>query len=217
MEAKEIEAHGRDLLKAASSGASSPFILETLTKLRDGVNASAELLRSTKIGVTVNNLRKHKDPVVQKQAGDLVGKWRKDVGKASPAPAKAGSKDSPAAAKGSPASTPNGPGTPVKTNARDKSTVPPDQRSAKADKVDTAQTGNAIRDGCLKLMYDGLAFMSEEGALPLCPAHRTTTNPVHRQLQAQSSPSPQQSKQPPTPTSPQKPPHPTRRRCAPSS
>lgn len=162
MEAKEIEACGRDLLKAYANSETSTFLLETLTKLRDGVNATSELLRSTKIGIAVNKVRSHKDAAVQRQASELVAKWRKDVGKASPAgQTKSGSRDSSAAAKGSPASAPsssNGTGTPVKH----KTEVPPERRNSKADNVDTAQTGNDIRDSCLKLMYDGLAFMSEE-------------------------------------------------------
>ena len=41
-------------------------------------------------------------------------------------------------------------------------TVAPEKRSAKEDGVDTAITGNSARDGCVQLIYNGLAFMSEE-------------------------------------------------------
>ena len=43
--------------------------------------------------------------------------------------------------------------------------VDPEKRNSKADEVETAVTGNQTRDGCVKLMYDGLAFMSEESRI----------------------------------------------------
>jgi transcription elongation factor S-II len=42
------------------------------------------------------------------------------------------------------------------------SKVDPEKRNTKADGVDHQVTGNAVRDGCVKLMYDGIAFMSTE-------------------------------------------------------
>jgi transcription elongation factor S-II len=50
----------------------------------------------------------------------------------------------------------------VKKEQAKKSTVDPAKRNSKADKINTDVTGNQTRDACVKLMYDGLAFMSEE-------------------------------------------------------
>ena len=44
-------------------------------------------------------------------------------------------------------------------------TVDPAKRNSVTDNISTAVTGNQTRDACVKLMYDGLAFMSEEGML----------------------------------------------------
>ena len=157
MDAKEVELKGKAITKAFASGDPPPVILGLLDELRKGVQASEEILRSTKIGVTVNKLRQHKDPNVTRQASELVAKWRIDVKKN--------------AAAGSGTSTPkvqNGLSSPARSPApakmKAKHNVPPEKRNAKVDKVDTKVTGSPTRDNCLKLMYDGLAFMSEDSA-----------------------------------------------------
>ena len=43
-----------------------------------------------------------------------------------------------------------------------KFTVAPQKQAAKKDGVDTAITGNSTHDGCVQLIYNSLAFMSEE-------------------------------------------------------
>jgi transcription elongation factor S-II len=158
MDSKEVELKGKAITKAFAGGDSSSTVLGLLDDLRKGVQASEELLRSTKIGVIVNRLRQHKDPNVTKQAAELVSKWRMDV-KKSVVTAGSGS-STPKVNNGlsSPAPSP----APAKAKAKAKHTVPPEKRNAKVDKVDTKVTGSATRDNCLRLMYDGLAFMSED-------------------------------------------------------
>ena len=153
MDTKEVELKGRAIAKAVNGGDPSSTVLSLLEDLRRGVQASEDLLRSTKIGVTVNRLKTHKDPAVVKQAIELVSKWRADIkktggtsGASTPKPAANGAS--------SPVPTPNKP--------KQKHTVPPEKRNAKEDKVDINLTKSVIRNSCLKLMYDGLAFMSEE-------------------------------------------------------
>ncbi|KAI9710225.1 MAG: RNA polymerase II elongation factor [Chrysothrix sp. TS-e1954] len=165
MDAKEIERRGRDLTKANSPTQPEPpsVLLRLLSELKTGVRASEDLLRSTKIGITVNKLKQHKDPQVAQQAQELVGKWRRDVKEAS-----GGSAKSPTgtASNGSPLSK----GDKMEVDARspgaagkekDRATVKPENRSAKADGVDCSVTGNPGRDNCTRLIYDGLSFMSE--------------------------------------------------------
>ncbi|KAF2403871.1 transcription elongation factor S-II [Trichodelitschia bisporula] len=147
MEAKEVERIGRDISKAVAEGNSSPMITTLLDKLHAGVQPSEELLRSTKIGMVVNRLKQHKDPAVAKLADEVVSKWRREVRK------KSSNSPAPAAPAAQPASAPK---------SKTKLSVPPEKRNTKADNVDIKVTGNAIRDSCVKLMYDGIAFMSEE-------------------------------------------------------
>ncbi len=165
MDAKTVERRGRDLSKAATANEPSSTLSSILDDLRAGVKATEEILRSTKIGITVNRLKTHKDAAVARQASELVAKWRRDV-KGGPAAANKG-------VNGSPGPVVNGNGSGAKNGEREEGgdakmgreksfTVAPELRNAKTDGVNTNQTGNDTRDGCIKLMYDGLAFMSEE-------------------------------------------------------
>jgi transcription elongation factor S-II len=165
---KEIELKGRALSKATASGDPSSTILSLLEDLRRGVVASEDILRTTKIGVSVNKLKQHKDPAVARNAGELVSKWRSDIRskghganstptstpKVGTGTAQKSELNSPASKLASPA--------PAAPGVKAKHTVPKDKRNSKLDGVDVAVTGNATRDACVKLMYDGLAFMSEE-------------------------------------------------------
>ena len=156
MDTKEVELKGRAIAKAVNGGDPSSTVLTLLDDLRRGVQASEDLLRSTKIGVTVNRLKTHKDPAVVKQAIELVAKWRSDIKKTGGA---SGASTPKPAANGASSPTPS----PAAANkSKQKHTVPREKRNAKVDKVDTNLTGSTIRNNCLKLMYDGLAFMSEE-------------------------------------------------------
>jgi transcription elongation factor S-II len=155
MDVKEVEQRGKAIAKAYAAGDPSSSLLSLLKDLREGVRATEELLRSTRIGVTVNKLRQHKDPTVAKQANELVGKWKSDVrknasGSATPKTANGIASPAPAATSVTPT-----------TNAK-KHNVPPENRSHKTDKVDWKVTGNDTRDNCVRLMYDGLAHMSED-------------------------------------------------------
>lgn len=154
MDSKEVELKGKALTKAATGGDPSSTVLSILEELRRGVQASEDLLRSTKIGVIVNKLKTHKDPAVAKQASEVVAKWRMDVKKAG----SSGASTPRPVANGMSSPAPS----PVPANkAKPKLLVPPEKRNSREDKVNTALTGNQVRDNCLKLMYDGLAFMSE--------------------------------------------------------
>jgi len=157
-DAKEVEKRGRDLAKAASTNEPASVLLGLLSELRIGVKASEETLRATKIGIAVHKLIKHKHGAVASAAKELVDKWRTDI------KAGGGSKGSPAPSKTSPAG-PAAPSPSINGGASrtaEKSGVRPENRNSKTDNVDTNQTGNAIRDACLTLMYDGLVNMTEE-------------------------------------------------------
>ncbi|CBX95569.1 hypothetical protein IAQ61_004395 [Plenodomus lingam] len=160
MDAKEIELRGKAIGKAVAENEPSANILNLLNGLKTGVDATEDLLRSTRIGVTINRLRTHKDPAVQRLATELVSKWRDQVKKqpkkGTPAKTAANS-----GASASPAPPPSGTASPAPAAAKKKHDVPADKRNHRTDKVKYQVTGNDSRDACVKLMYDGLAFMSE--------------------------------------------------------
>jgi transcription elongation factor S-II len=157
MESKEIEMRGKAIAKAIQEGEPSASLLKLLGDLKTGVQATEDILRQTRIGVIINRLRTHKDPAVQKLASDLVSKWRDEVKKAP----KKGTPSKVANGSASPAPPPSGTSSPMPLQQKKKHDVAPDKRNHKTDKVKYQITGNDTRDGCVRLMYDGLAFMSE--------------------------------------------------------
>lgn len=156
MDAKEVELRGKAITKAYAGGEPSSVLQGLLSELRKGVRATEDLLRSTRIGVTVNKLRQHKDPAVASQANELVTKWRSDVRKAG-----AGT-STPKTSNGTASPAPAAAPSPAPLKPKAKHNVPPESRNDKTDKVDWKITGNDVRDNCVKLMYNGLAHMSEE-------------------------------------------------------
>nr|KMM64188.1 transcription elongation factor S-II [Coccidioides posadasii RMSCC 3488] len=162
MDAKEIEVRSKALTKAAGSAEPSSTIISILKDLQNGVRPTEDLLRATKIGITVNRLKTHKHPDVARLAGDIVHKWRHEVNKQKTGASPVGSQRS----SDSPKQTPNGMATQTSgaeaSDKMSKSTVPPDKRSWKADQVNTAHTQNKTRDSCIGLLYDGLCLNSTE-------------------------------------------------------
>lgn len=164
MEAKDIEERGKQLAKAASGGDPPATLLALLDGLK-GWTATEKLLRQTKIGVHVNKLRQNSDAQVARTAATLVNKWKTDV-KRSPATAASSGTNSPAPAKSSPA--PAAAAAAAAAKPKSEPHGDPEKRNSVSDKVDCAVTGNQTRDACIKLMYDGLAFMSPDG-IHHCP------------------------------------------------
>jgi transcription elongation factor S-II len=164
LDAKSVEQRGRDLTKAAESGMSdSAAVLRILSELRGGVAASDSLLRSTKIGMIVNKLKKHPNPQVIKQADELVLKWRNDMRRLGRANVPVGGGTASGASTPRPGGNVSSPAAAAVVSPKQKRPdVPKEKRNSKTDGVNWKVTGNETRDNCVKLMYDGLAFMSED-------------------------------------------------------
>ncbi|KAF2224248.1 transcription elongation factor-like protein s-ii [Elsinoe ampelina] len=156
MDSKDIEERSKNIQKAMNGGDPASTLISLMQPLSKWT-ATEKLLRQTNIGRTMGKLRQNKDPDVARLATNLVGKWKNDVKKpgGSPAPA---AKATPTNGTSSPAPI----GTPKSDAPKSKWKGNPEKRNAGADGINTAVTGNATRDACVKLMYDGLAFMSEE-------------------------------------------------------
>lgn len=156
MDTKEVELRGKAISKAIAEKEPSSSLLKLLNDLNAGLKPTEDLLRQTRIGVTINKLRQHNDPKVGQLATQMVNKWRDEVNKQKKGgprpkgPANGTSSPAPASGTASPA-----PG-------KKKHTVDPEKRNHKTDNVKYQVTGEDARDACVRLMYDGLAFMSEE-------------------------------------------------------
>ncbi|KAF1812446.1 transcription elongation factor S-II [Eremomyces bilateralis CBS 781.70] len=154
MDKKEIELKGKAINKAVAGQDAPSTVIDILSQLRKGVEATEDILRSTKIGVTINRLRQNKDPNVATQASELVSKWKSDIKKAGSGPS------TPKISNGT--ASPAPPPSSSQPKLKQKHDIAPDKRNSKSDNVSTQVTGNSTRDNCVKLMYDGLAHMSEK-------------------------------------------------------
>jgi transcription elongation factor S-II len=186
MDAKSLHSTGKQIQKAIESGDSGESLLNILQPLTKWT-ATEDLLRQSKIGVIVSKLRQQKDPKVVEQASKLVNKWKQDVNLSkkktagSPAPSGAAAKANAAVnGRSSGTSSPAPAAAAAKKEQPKKSTVDPAKRNSKEDGVNHAVTGNQTRDSCVKLMYDGLAFMSEESMSAVAGNILIQTADIHR-------------------------------------
>ncbi|KAI5205612.1 transcription elongation factor [Aureobasidium subglaciale] len=178
MEAKDIEERGKQLAKAAAGGDPPATLLSLLDGLK-GWTATEKLLRQTKIGVHVNKLRHNSDSQVGRAASALVNKWKADV-KKSPTTAVSSGTNSPAPAKSSPA--------PAAAKQKAEPHGDPEKRNSLSDKVNCGVTGNQTRDACIKLMYDGLAFMSPDASQDILTVARSVELAAYNAYQPEGSP-----------------------------
>jgi len=145
------------LESASQKGEPASNLISILETLNKDVVPTEELLRATRAGLVVAKQRRHTNKEVAALATEIVTKWKKMVEDLKKKRAKAQGVSSPAnnGAKPSP--------TPTAAPASSKSyTGDPATRKWKTDGVDIKRTGTPTRDNCVGLLYDGLAFNSEE-------------------------------------------------------
>ncbi|PWY92789.1 transcription elongation factor [Aspergillus heteromorphus CBS 117.55] len=160
MDAKEIEAKAKALTKAATQNEPASTIVTLLKELQQGVKATEDLLRSTRVGIIVNKFKQHKTPEVARLASEIVSRWRTEVNKQKARASPGASRPESSSPHPTQNGTPSGGTTP--SDKVSKLSVPPDKRTWKADGVDPNQTSNRIRDSCIGLLYDGLCLNSTE-------------------------------------------------------
>ncbi|ORY90236.1 transcription factor S-II, central domain-domain-containing protein [Leucosporidium creatinivorum] len=107
-------------LNAASTANKPEELVAILHQLKKDVIATEDLIRETKIGVTVNKLRQNPSKEVADLAKEIVRKWKTDVGPAAAKPSKKESQNSSAVASPSPA-----PGSPPNKEAAKASAAKP--------------------------------------------------------------------------------------------
>lgn len=120
-------------------------------------------MQTTKAGLVVGKLRGHADKNIGKAANEVVAKWRKSVEeekKAKGLQAPGGrprDSASPASKAASPAPKPVATGGSKKTYVGNTET-----RKFTTDKVDIKRTDSTIRNNCIGVLYNGLAYRSTE-------------------------------------------------------
>ncbi|KAI1202716.1 transcription elongation factor s-ii [Nemania serpens] len=160
---RELETRIKALHKAQAEKAPSTNIISLLEGLKKDVRPTEEMLRTTKAGLVVGKLRGHADKNIGKAANEVVAKWRKSVEeekKAKGLQAPGGrprDSASPASKAASPAPKPVATGGSKKTYVGNTET-----RKFTTDKVDIKRTDSTIRNNCIGVLYNGLAYRSTE-------------------------------------------------------
>jgi transcription elongation factor S-II len=117
-------------------------------------HSSLTLAQTTKAGIVVAKQRTNPDKQVARLASEIVSKWKNIVESEK-------KKKTTKIAVATPEKT-GGASSPAPTSESKGWSGDPALRKWKVDKVDTKRTGVPSRDACIGLIYDGLAFMSEE-------------------------------------------------------
>ncbi|KAG6884701.1 hypothetical protein C0993_008869 [Termitomyces sp. T159_Od127] len=132
-------------------GASNPAdIVSLLNKLKNEYEVTEAILRESKAGLAVGKLRQHASKDVADLAKEVVKKWKTQVEKAKLANGTKTPTTNGKDRKNSVASSAGTPMSPVGSSAA---------RTSKTDGV-KGGTGDATRDKCIELVYDGLAMDS---------------------------------------------------------
>ncbi|KAH8592083.1 transcription elongation factor S-II [Bisporella sp. PMI_857] len=151
MDQRELATRLKAFQKAISDNEPPANIISILESLKNEVVATEDLLRATKAGMVVAKQRAHPDKQVAKLAQEIVAKWRRAVD------ADKQKKDQKLAAKGE---LPKFGMSEAQSQEKFKGDV--SKRKWDTDKIDVKRTGVPSRDSILGLLYNGLAFMSEE-------------------------------------------------------
>ncbi|KAK4205376.1 transcription elongation factor S-II [Triangularia verruculosa] len=132
-------------------------VLQLLDELKKDPAPTEEQLRSTKAGVVVGKMRSNANKDIARLATDIVSKWRKNVDSAKDKQRKVElAKDS--------TPTPRSASSPVPPASSSSKPYEgnPETRHFKTDKVDIKRTGHQARDGCIGVLYNGLAYRATE-------------------------------------------------------
>ncbi|KAJ8127800.1 hypothetical protein O1611_g5839 [Lasiodiplodia mahajangana] len=160
-EQRELESRIKALHKAQGEKAPAATIISLLEGLRKDVRPTEEMLRTTKAGLVVGKLRGHTNKDIGKAANDVVSKWRKIVEEEKKAKGlqpggRIRDSTSPASKAASPAPKP------IHYNGSKKYEGNTETRKFNTDKVDIKRTDSQIRNNCIGVLYNGLAYRSTE-------------------------------------------------------
>ncbi|KAM3065421.1 transcription elongation factor TFIIS, variant 3 [Clarireedia jacksonii] len=159
MDQRELTSRVSALTKAINDKEPAANVITIMETLKRDVNATEELLRATKAGMVVAKQRGNPNKDIAKLATEIVTKWKKTVEAEKLKKGKMPG-SSPAVRNGgtsSPAPTSSATTPATKGFVGDSS-----KRRWESDKVDIKRTGVPTRDNCIGLLYNGLAFKSDE-------------------------------------------------------
>ncbi|KAH8813132.1 transcription elongation factor S-II [Xylogone sp. PMI_703] len=155
MDQRELETRIKALSKAVTDKEPASNVITILDTLKKEVHATEELLRATKAGMVVAKLRGNPNKDIARLATEIVQKWKKTVEAEKAKKQKMG---------GSPMVKNSSTSSPAPAAETKGFTGDTSKRRWETEKVDVKRTGVESRDACIGLLYNGLAYMSEESS-----------------------------------------------------
>ncbi|OAA54470.1 transcription elongation factor s-ii [Cordyceps fumosorosea ARSEF 2679] len=163
MDQRELESRIKALTKSVAANEPAENALRLLETLKKDAAPTEEMLRSTRAGVYVGKLRANANKEIARSAAELVNKWKKLVEQEKQSrlhKAKLGSPASGTASSPPSAAGPTAAAAASSAPSGKKFTGDPETRKYDADGVDIKRTDSAVRNNCIGLLYNGLAFRS---------------------------------------------------------
>ncbi|KAM0516305.1 hypothetical protein ACHAPE_005452 [Trichoderma viride] len=161
MDQRELESRVKALTKVVAANEPPENALKLLETLKKDASPTEEMLRATRAGVFVGKLRSNANKEIARAASELVIKWKKLVEQEKNSKlqkAKMGSPSAPAAASPpNPSSNASSAGGAKKAFKGD-----PEKRKFDTDGVSIKRTESNVRNQCIGLIYNGLAYRSIE-------------------------------------------------------
>ncbi|KAF4999163.1 hypothetical protein FGRMN_2622 [Fusarium graminum] len=160
MDERELGQRVKALTKCVAANEPAENAIKMLETLKKDASPTEEMLRATKAGVFVGKLRSNPNKEIARAAAELVNKWKKlveqeknskksKVGSGSPAPAPA---SAPTSSPAPPPSSSGGAGGKYKGDI--------EKRKYETDNVNIKRTDSSVRNSCIGLIYNGLAYRS---------------------------------------------------------
>ncbi|QPG95980.1 hypothetical protein C2857_002764 [Epichloe festucae Fl1] len=160
MDQRELESHVKALTKSVAANEPPENAIKLLDSLKKDAKPTEEMLRATRAGVFVGRLRLNSNKEIARAAADLVLKWKKLVEAEKKQKSKMGSPSSVPASSPVPApASASGGGGPKKAF-----TGNPETRRHEAEGVDVQRTASKVRNSCIGLIYNGIAYLSTESS-----------------------------------------------------
>ncbi|TFA98282.1 Transcription elongation factor S-II [Trichoderma ghanense] len=161
MDQRELESRVKALTKVVAANEPPENALKLLELLKKDASPTEEMLRATRAGVFVGKLRSNPNKEIARAASELVIKWKKLVEQEKNSKlqkAKMGSPSAPAAT-----SPPNPSAHNAAPSAAGKAYQgDPEKRKFDTDGVNIKRTESTVRNQCIGLIYNGLAYRSIE-------------------------------------------------------
>ncbi|KAG5973461.1 hypothetical protein E4U55_000535 [Claviceps digitariae] len=167
MDQRELEARVKALTKSVAANEAPENAIKLLELLKKDARPTEEMLRATKAGVFVGRLRANPNKEIARAASELVIKWKKFVEAEKKQKSKLGSPSS--APASSPGATPGstsggGGGAPAGGGSKKAFTGNPETRRHETEGVDIQRTESKVRNSCIGLIYNGIAYLSSEAS-----------------------------------------------------